>query len=101
MGDIDHWFKGIQIVITLGGFIAVLMSLRQKTNSDGRAEWWKRYTWAIERLDDDVDDALFHLGVLAESSLATKTEAQIVQDLLYKQEMRDNEQGDNETGEQS
>lgn len=101
MGDFDVWFKGMQIIITLGGFIAVLISIHQKTNSDDRAEWWKRYTWAIERLDDDVDEALFHLGVLTESSLATETEAQLVQDLLYKQEMRDNERGDNETGEQS
>lgn len=101
MGDVDFWFKGMQIIITLGGFIAVLISIDQKTNSDDRAEWWKRYTWAIERLDDDVDEALFHLGVLTESSLATKTEAQLVQDLLYKQEMRDNERGDKETGEQS
>lgn len=101
MGDFDSWVKGMQVIITFGGFCMVLVSLHQKTNSDDRSEWWKRYTWVIERLDKDFDDALFHLDVLADSPLATETEAQIVQDLLYKQEMRDNEQGDKETGEES
>ena len=77
---------------------AAWWTLRQKINSDNRAEWWKRYTWAVDLMDKDVNEATFHLETLAESPLATNAEAVIVQKLLSQSITSNN--GDNTPTEQ-
>lgn len=101
MEAVDIALRITQIAVAFLGFCAVVITIRQKTDSDNRAEWWKRYTWAIERMEQDTDSALLHLKVLSDSPLATKTEGRIIQDLFYKDVLDDTERDDNDKEQQS
>lgn len=41
-----------QVIVAGAGFWMVVKTLRQKDTSDNRAEWWKRYIWAVEHISD-------------------------------------------------
>lgn len=49
--DTEAWLRLVQLIIAGGGLIAVILTLQQKTNSDNRSEWWRRFTWAVETVD--------------------------------------------------
>lgn len=90
----DTWLRIGQLVVSALGFLGLIWTIRQKTISDNRAEWWKRYTWATELAKQDDDQAfrlgMFHLRILLTSPLATKTERKIIQDLAVFYESGDN-----------
>lgn len=59
-----------------------MRGLAQKAESDNRAEWWKRYTWAMEKIYDEREEVTSTgwelLGFLSQSPLATDTEVEII-----------------------
>ncbi|MCQ4623649.1 hypothetical protein [Corynebacterium sp. CCUG 70398] len=62
--------------------------------SDARAEWWKRYTWATDLIREKDDQSfhlgMFHLNILLESPLTTRTEKKIIQELAIAGSNNDN-----------
>lgn len=91
---LDTWLRLGNLLVSLLGFGGLIWTIRQKTISDNRAEWWKRYTWATDLVREE-DDRLFrlgtlHLGILLASPLATKTEQRIVQELAVFYESEEN-----------
>lgn len=93
---IDNWISAAQVLVAVVAVTIAAVTIFQKVRADGRTEWWKRYTWAVELTaadtsDEDYDLGIYHLGILSTSKLATATESQIVQDLVISQEIRDNE----------
>lgn len=84
-----------QVIVAGAGFWMVVKTLRQKDTSDNRAEWWKRYIWAVEHISDTSpkiqEVAWLNLEVLSESPLATATEAELIQGLAESDETADNE----------
>lgn len=51
--DAGAWFRLVQLFIVAGGLVAVFLTLWQKLLSDNRAEWWKRFTWAVENANNE------------------------------------------------
>lgn len=53
-----------------------------RREQDARAEWWRRYLWAVERAESDDPNVrsrgLVLLDVLAGSPLATASEADVL-----------------------
>lgn len=88
MEPIDAGIKLTQLVIAVAGFVGLIWTIRQKTISDNRAEWWKRYTWSVENTvhtSDELQEVAWrNLEGLTQSALVTRTEAHLVQDLAIK-----------------
>lgn len=86
---LETWLRVGQLLVSILGFGGLIWTIRQKTISDNRAEWWKRYTWASELVQQDDDRSfrlgMHHLTILATSPLATKTEKRIIQQLAIEQ----------------
>lgn len=85
----DNWISVLQLLVAIAAVSIAVVTISQKTKADGRAEWWKRYTWATERIapsasSEDFDLGVFHLEVLSTTALATTTEKQIIQDLVIR-----------------
>lgn len=112
--SLSNWFElgrliasGVTAVVSIVGFIGVIWTIRQKTASDNRTEWWKRYTWAEEQLNGDYRQASrgwIHLNILLDSDLATTTEIAIIEALSMElaegdnEESREDDSNDNHTG---
>ncbi|MBY0794316.1 hypothetical protein [Corynebacterium parakroppenstedtii] len=92
--DTETWLRLVQLIIAGGGLIAVILTLQQKTNSDNRSEWWRRFTWAVETVDNDKATeqcrraAEIQLDCLSESPLARSSEQSLIAQFY---EMDDNE----------
>lgn len=61
----------------------VYFTVHQKDRSDRRGEWWRRFTWALERTesanDREAETGWIILGGLLDSDLATRTEGSIIE----------------------
>lgn len=72
------------------GIAAAVVTVRQKTRSDNRAEWWRRYTWATEQsFSKEPHESLVgwvNLDILLKSPLVTGTEREVIQTLSTKTE---------------
>lgn len=81
------WLKILQLAIPAVGLLLVMLTLQQKINSDNRAEWWKRFTWAVENIGNDnaTDEvreaASIEIEELLNSKLAGKTESYLIDNL--------------------
>ncbi|KQB83384.1 hypothetical protein [Corynebacterium oculi] len=79
---------GVGLAIAQKGLRYTVRTLAQKTESDNRAEWWKRYTWAMEKVYDDREKVRatgWELMVfLSQSPLATHTEVEIIDFLIMR-----------------
>ncbi|MEJ4100816.1 hypothetical protein V5S96_10685 [Corynebacterium mastitidis] len=73
---------GVGLVIAQRGLRNTVRGLVQKAESDNRAEWWKRYTWAMEKIYDEREEVKATgwelLDCLSQSPLATDTEVEII-----------------------
>lgn len=94
------------LVVGAFGIIGVLATLwqrqrsehvdrRQRAEHDGRAEWCKRYQWASEQANDHTNVraqlvGLRILGALAQSSLATASERDIIRAVAQRRHGADN-----------
>lgn len=91
----DQWLRLVQILVATVGIFAAVVTLWQKKRADNRAEWWRRYTWATEQSFEETEHQQLigwvNLGILARSTLVTKTEQDVVQELVLKRENRDND----------
>lgn len=91
----DQWLRLVQILVAVVGIAAAVVTVRQKTRSDNRAEWWRRYTWATEQSFEETEHQQLvgwvNLDVLSHSRLATKTEWEVVQALALERKGRDND----------
>ncbi|MDN6438194.1 MAG: hypothetical protein L0K27_01865 [Corynebacterium nuruki] len=102
--DSTDWIALGQLITALLGIVGVIVTLRLNTravrlsartlglnvdaqrlqaDSDNRAHWWTRYTWAEDQRHNS-DTRLQrlgwnHLDILVRSPLATATEAEIIQ----------------------
>ncbi len=87
----------VTLVVGLVAAIGVIVTWRQKNLADRRAQWWTRATWAVDHtLSDNTAAQVVGFEVIAklqESSLVTKTEADIFAD--YGRELIDSIAGDN------
>ncbi|MEJ4112260.1 hypothetical protein ACGE24_01130 [Corynebacterium kroppenstedtii] len=97
MVSLTEWIDIAKCVVAVCGFIGLVVTVGQKIRSDNRAEWWKRYTWAVELTMRKDDDEAFHLGfvhlhLLYRSKLTTRTEKQIINELAIEQ-VSDNDGG--------
>ncbi|MDK8450298.1 hypothetical protein [Corynebacterium mastitidis] len=79
---------GVGLVIAQRGLRNTVRVLVQKAESDNRAEWWKRYTWAMEKIYDEREEVTATgwelLGFLSQSPLATDTEVEIINRLVMR-----------------
>lgn len=80
--DIDAWIRLSQVFAALFGIWMVSRTLNQKTDSDNRAEWWRRYTWAFEQSENQESNRAsvagwLQLDQLTRSDIATSTEASL------------------------
>lgn len=81
----EDWIRSslifVQILVAIFGLYFVIKSIKQKTNADDRAEWFRRFTWAMEHVNDDrVSNraAAFEvLEQLAGQDLTTATESRL------------------------
>ncbi|MBC3186825.1 hypothetical protein H7347_09655 [Corynebacterium sp. zg-331] len=82
------FIAGAVLVIAQRGLRNTTRSLVQKTESDNRTEWWKRYTWAMEKVYDRREEVTVMgwdaINVLSRSSLATQTEVEIINCLVMR-----------------
>ncbi|WP_337447368.1 hypothetical protein [Corynebacterium pseudokroppenstedtii] len=82
--DAEAWLRLVQLFIVAGGLVAVFLTLWQKWLSDNRAEWWKRFTWAVENANNETSThetrkaTGIELGDLYDSSLAGQTERELI-----------------------
>ena len=94
MTNIEIWLRSGQLLIALLGFFGLIWTIHQKTVSDDRAEWWKRYTWAADLIRKGDDEAfrlgILHLDILVTSPLSTRTEQKIIQKLAIEGTSADN-----------
>ena len=71
------------MILGVVAFIGALVTWQQKNRADKRSEWWRRTTWAFERIFsiDDAEAALAWkvLDTLVRSKLTTKDDFDIVQ----------------------
>ena len=102
--DTEAWLRLVQLIIAGGGLIAVILTLKQKTNSDNRSEWWRRFTWAVETVDNDKATehcrraAEIQLDCLSESPLASPSESELIV-LFYRQRPNETDNVKEEDGE--
>lgn len=83
--DTEEWVRSwlilIQIIVAAAGLVFVVKSIRQKTDADDRAEWFRRFTWALDHVNDargSTRAAAFDvLDQLAGEDLTTSTESQL------------------------
>ncbi|MGP6173244.1 hypothetical protein [Corynebacterium sp. A21] len=97
---LSEWFELGRLIATvltalvsIVGFGGVVWTIRQRTESDNRSEWWSRYTWVEEQLDGDYRKQMLgwkHMEILLDSPLATKSEGAIIQALSIEAATRDN-----------
>ena len=93
-----------QLCVPLVGFWLVWKTLAQKTDSDKRSEWWRRFSWAVDKTESDNEETLVAawevLALLGASELATDSEQDIIDSLTFWQDNAtldsDVEVGDNE-----
>lgn len=94
MGNIELWLRSGQLLVSLLGFFGLIWTIHQKTVSDDRAEWWKRYTWAADLIREGDDESfrlgILHLNILVTSPLSTRTEKKIIQELAVEGVSGDN-----------
>lgn len=98
-GDIqvgtEGWIRIGQLVVAALGFVAVIVTIRQKTRSDNRAKLWRRYTWATDKsLDEGIEHQLIgwvNLGELGRSMLRTRSEEEVIQ-LLGLEDRKDRDE---------
>ncbi len=66
-------------------FVVGIVTVRQKSKADRRAEWWRRAQWAIDHATSDREEAveagLISMTHLIESTLATDEDIHLVRDL--------------------
>lgn len=96
---LSEWFELGRLVTTIltalvsiVGFAGVVWTIRQRTESDNRSEWWSRYTWVEEQLDGDYQKQMLgwkHMDILLDSPLATKSEGAIIHALSIEAAPRD------------
>ncbi|WPF66061.1 MULTISPECIES: hypothetical protein [unclassified Corynebacterium] len=89
---------GVGLSIAQQGLRYTVRTLAQKTESDNRAEWWKRYTWAMEKVYDEREEVMVTgwelIDCLSQSPLATHTEVEIINFLIVQRsEHEDSEEG--------
>lgn len=93
------WVTLVVGVVATGG---VLLSWRQKFDSDRRAEWWRRISWSFDHvLSGDAEREAFGwvvLDHLAKSTLATKDDADLFQTVAERWIDRDTEDEPTEGG---
>ncbi|MDC7087917.1 MULTISPECIES: hypothetical protein [Corynebacterium] len=91
-----------QLVVALAGLIGLVVTIQQRTNSDNRSEWWKRYTWSIENIANDNERvrsaAWQNTKALYQSSLITKTEKALIAGLALETLNDDNQEQDDTGG---
>ena len=84
MDTADIVLQAAQLVVALAGLIGLVVTIQQRTNSDNRSEWWKRYTWSIENIANDNERvrsaAWQNTKALYQSSLETLTDDNREQD---------------------
>lgn len=82
--DAEAWLRLVQLFIVAGGLVAGFLTLWQKWLRVNRAEWWKRFTWAVENANNETAThemrkvADIELGDLYDSSLAGQTERALI-----------------------
>ena len=92
--DAGAWLRLAQLIIAAGGLVALFLTLWQKWLSDNRAEWWKRFTWALENAYDanatkqKQNAARIELDELATSPLAGANEWKLI-DEFYRNTSND------------
>jgi hypothetical protein len=68
----------VTLFVGLAATVGVLVTWRQKNDSDRRSEWWRRAAWAFERSlsDSDAEAELGWkvLGTLVQPKLVTKSD---------------------------
>lgn len=66
-------------------FVIGIITVRQKSTADRRAEWWRRAQWAIDHATGDRDEVveagLISMTHLIESTLATDEDIRLVREL--------------------
>ena len=96
MDTADIVLQAAQLVVALAGLIGLVVTIQQRTNSDNRSEWWKRYTWSIENIANDNErvreSAWRNINVLNKSALITKTEKSLIAGIAYEFIDDDNEE---------
>jgi hypothetical protein len=70
---------------TAVAFVVGIVTVRQKSRADRRAEWWRRAQWAIDHATSDrkeaVEAGLISMTHLIESTLATDEDIRLVREL--------------------
>lgn len=70
---------------TAVAFMVGVITVRQKSKADRRAEWWRRAQWAIDHATSDREEAvevgLISMTHLIESTLATDEDIRLVREL--------------------
>jgi hypothetical protein len=76
------------LATALGATVALVVGIatvRQKSQADRRAEWWRRAQWAVDHAtserDETVEAGLIAMTHLIESPLATDDDVRLVRDL--------------------
>src|SRR5690242_16079945 len=66
-------------------FMVGIVTVRQKSKADRRAEWWGRALWALDHATSDREEAveagLISMAHLIESTFATDEDIRLVRDL--------------------
>ena len=99
---LENWINLARLIVSIIGFIAVVVTIRQKTNSDNRSEWWERYTWAMDiylqhqSAEDIRKIAKEHVEMMTQSELATKTEQAFIYEVA--DDMLDKPDGNEDNG---
>lgn len=92
--------QAAQLFIALAGLIGLVATIQQRTHSDNRSEWWKRYTWSLENTTSDNpyvrESAWRNINVLYKSALITKTEKSLIAGIAY--EFIDDDNGEQSRG---
>lgn len=94
--------QAAQLFVALAGLIGLVITIQQRTNSDNRSEWWKRYTWSIENIANENERvrsaAWQNTKALYQSSLITKTEKTLIAGLALESLTDDNQEHDHTGG---
>lgn len=83
-GFMDTWSFAPMVTLGIGLVAAIIAvaTLRQKTRSDARSEWWRRTQWAVDAwLSEEPErraQGQLMFGVLTESKLAGVDEAKFL-----------------------
>ncbi|MDK8845281.1 hypothetical protein QP888_01875 [Corynebacterium sp. MSK297] len=88
--------QAAQLVVALAGLIGLVATIQQRTHSDNRSEWWKRYTWPLENITSENlyvrESAWRNINVLNKSALIAKTEKSLIAGIAYEFIDDDNEE---------